>query len=243
MIYPDTSARPLYYLFREPFAVIAAKRRTAVPKSFFIALNTSKNTHRAFLESMNNPTLQDTKKNDTTITKTAQKVSSINPTTKEELEIWLQNVEQTHRHRATEIIQALKHRGMQHPTIAIIDDFVGSGLTNLQLQKAFEQLATCYFYTMLAYNHNREDIIKDGIFVGKFVDSKYGAGFGYRQGFLKESIGVEKDLNRTDALYAQKIPDAQKDDLRVLRTKMSQLGKIIAKQIFFQKGSLSYNIK
>ncbi len=228
VIFPDTSARPLYYLFNPLFNYLA-ERDGNYPQYFFISPN--KDVGKVYSETVQ--ILEKRLENDKLDKKTQDMLKRIlhfvRPLVRDQYQY-----KSAIDNRAKSILKNTINK--ENPRIIAIDDYFYDGETAKELFSVFGQ--NLEFYALLCGLTDEAD--KLGViygmadpFVPEQMRGKTGSlGFNFRQGKNRLALGVEK---MSDRAVASALPPAKRKahslEIAELRGEMRKIGEEVLTKI------------
>ncbi len=242
IIYPETSARPLAYLFDPIFTKISKEQNRKKPSVFFLKVNRTDTHTKVFEDSKGreltyDETMQELKKMyDSMDSSYALKNHMMNLSTR--------LVENTHANRFTAEERALEiekyneelsGKGMI-ANVAVIDDFTNQGTTATEINYAFGYDVP-YF---AIFGTTRENPVSEenmGVVIDtddypENITSGSNTKLSYTKAALAQAVGINKTEN-INSKYVDVNKNQTVEDRRMmdtLRKEMKQLGEQIAEQ-------------
>lgn len=217
IVFPDITARPLFYLSRPTLERVSQERKIALPAVYFFATDRPKELEsvrriEAVKPGLGKKILESSLAN---YAESKKKVDALRAT-------W--------RARAQEIEGDLAQRGASDPKIVIFDDFFVEGRTSGEISQSFGKKLPLYAFLAPA---TEETIRKAGfnVTVGKpeykreeFDYTSYGGHEGI-------AIGVKKSADQPARYVEQDITTSNLAEVRGLREDMAKIGRKIAQEL------------
>jgi hypothetical protein len=241
IIYPDTSARPLSYLFDPIFSKISKEQNRKKPNIFFMKVQKADGMTMIFEDIEGRELSYDEARDH--LNKYIKNFGDFGSPLADESKIFVNNLfEQTHIKRAVEQDRALeieKHnedlsgRGMI-ANLAVVDDFTNQGNTAKEINYSFG--VNVPYFTI--FGTKRENYVPEenmGLVIDvdnypKNIITNSNTKLSYTVGDLRKSIGVNKteDIDNKYVEVNKNQTPKDKEMMKTLREEMKEIGEEIA---------------
>lgn len=228
IIFPDTSARPLVYLFKPILEEVSQQRNVTMPRFYFFAAHRSDSV-RLVKKLEGSPY-------GVPVGKFKRGLAEFAIAGAKKAFGEIEEIRSAWQTRANELKEELEKRGISEPELVIFDEFASIyAVTSSEISRAFGKRVTTY---VLTSGWKQEDFNQAGLPVVVGITSKHDLALGAKEGMGYEQvrqererlIGVRKEREGT-ALTVSRTPNTDKALMRQLREDMTKIGRKIAEEM------------